>query len=207
MAQNYKVFIEGNCLCFDSVFDRNLNSIETAHFESLTKLKSVENIYSLSKNCNIISPYPKREFKEFKKHFDFIRAAGGIVEYEQKFLFIKRLGKWDLPKGKIEKQEHPKNAAIREIREECNLEGHEIVKKIGKTYHTYALGDRQLLKKTFWYLMRVEDLSLDKLKPQLEEGITEIRWFSIEEFSTVRENTFDAIHEVLDLFLKNYHGE
>src|SRR6476661_1663707 len=44
--------------------------------------------------------------KDFFKHFTFIEAAGGIVQNDRKdLLFIFRRGKWDLPKGKMEKGE------------------------------------------------------------------------------------------------------
>jgi 8-oxo-dGTP pyrophosphatase MutT (NUDIX family) len=34
---------------------------------------------------------------------------------------ILRLGKWDLPKGKMEKNEEPMICAIREVEEECGI--------------------------------------------------------------------------------------
>ncbi len=162
----------------------------------------VENIFNISKNIQIYTAHPKREFNRFKKHFFIIKAAGGIVEYQNKYLFIKRLGKWDLPKGKIETDEKPRHAAIREIQEECNISGHAIEKKLCNTYHTYTLDDQQILKKTFWYHLSVQALDLETLQPQTDEGITDLRWFSIAEFDEVRANTFDSIQVVLDTFLK-----
>jgi 8-oxo-dGTP pyrophosphatase MutT (NUDIX family) len=48
-----------------------------------------------------------------------IKAAGGIVqEPSGKILMIKRLGLWDLPKGKAEKGESDAETAVREIMEE-----------------------------------------------------------------------------------------
>ena len=58
-------------------------------------------------------------FSVFAKNFTVIEASGGIVQNSSKeLLFIERLGKWDLPKGKIEKNETPAEAAIREVEEE-----------------------------------------------------------------------------------------
>ncbi len=49
----------------------------------------------------------------FFKNFKVIEAAGGIVQNEKKdILFIYRLGKWDLPKGKIEKGEKEEACAV-----------------------------------------------------------------------------------------------
>src|SRR5438552_3294293 len=62
--------------------------------------------------------------KEFFKHFTLIAAAGGVVQNEQQdLLFIFRLQKWDLPKGKIEPKETPEMAAVREVEEETGITG------------------------------------------------------------------------------------
>ena len=60
--------------------------------------------------------------KDFFKQFDLIEAAGGIVQNDQnQMLFIYRLHKWDLPKGKVEKGENFEQAAIREVEEETGV--------------------------------------------------------------------------------------
>ena len=60
--------------------------------------------------------------KEFKKKLSTIVAAGGIViNKENQILFIFRKGKWDLPKGKIEKNEKIDEGAIREVTEETGI--------------------------------------------------------------------------------------
>ena len=202
MARNYKVFIDGKSLTFQSKKSACWDKHEATHFESFTQFKSVENIFQPSSNCEIYCDNPKREFQKFKRHFQFLKAAGGIVEHNEQFLFIKRLGKWDLPKGKIEPNEKSKQAAIREIEEECNIFGLEVVHKICNTYHTYFMFDKHFLKKSIWYYLQSESQDLSSLKPQLEEGITEIRWFSKEDFDEVRGNTFDSIQVVLDEFIK-----
>ena len=58
---------------------------------------------------------------QFKDH-NFIEAAGGLVQSNQKFLFIKRQDVWDIPKGKLEKNEEVEAGALREIEEECGVE-------------------------------------------------------------------------------------
>lgn len=51
--------------------------------------------------------------KHFFRHFDLIEAAGGIIQNEKKeLLFIYRLDKWDLPKGKLEKNEGIEDCAV-----------------------------------------------------------------------------------------------
>ena len=48
----------------------------------------------------------------FRSRFVEIPAAGGLVQNKDKLLlFIRRLGVWDLPKGKLNKAEKPKKGA------------------------------------------------------------------------------------------------
>jgi hypothetical protein len=43
-------------------------------------------------------------WRQFASQFALIRAAGGVVSNDRdEVLFIYRLEKWDLPKGKVEK--------------------------------------------------------------------------------------------------------
>ena len=93
---------------------------------------------------------------------------------EGKFLFIFRNGKWDLPKGKAEYDETPEMTALREVEEECGLKNLKIEKVLTKTFHTYKEKGKLILKKTHWYLMTIDEDQ--KLIPQTEEGITEVKW-------------------------------
>jgi len=126
-----------------------------------------------------------------------IKAAGGLVKNERgEYLFIYRSDKWDLPKGKIEKGEGIKEAAVREVEEECGIKVKRLGKKIGKTYHAYIYKGEVVLKKSYWYKMKCE--GQDKLKPQKEEGITDARWFTHDKFGTITKNTFPSITEVME---------
>ena len=72
----------------------------------------------------------KKAFKQkIISLYSLIEASGGVVlNEENKLLWIYRLGKWDLPKGKLEKNESFKVAAIREVEERglmrCYIEKH-----------------------------------------------------------------------------------
>ena len=47
-------------------------------------------------------------FADLKTLYKYIEAAGGFIKNENdEYLFIFRRGKWDLPKGKLEKGETP----------------------------------------------------------------------------------------------------
>src|SRR5438552_3388516 len=64
----------------------------------------------------------KAYLKKIMQSLPLIEAAGGIVKNtDGAYLFIYRLDKWDLPKGKIEKGEKTKEAAVREVEEECGI--------------------------------------------------------------------------------------
>ncbi len=138
----------------------------------------------------------KAYLKHIIKNITLVQAAGGLVKNEYKqYLFIFRQGRWDIPKGKIEKGEGVKEAAVREVQEECGILISELGKKINKTYHSYISRGEVVLKKTHWFKMRTEDKS--KLKPQKDEGITDARWLNKSEMGIIVENTFPSIMEVL----------
>jgi ADP-ribose pyrophosphatase YjhB (NUDIX family) len=128
----------------------------------------------------------------FKSMFKVIEAAGGLVKNSKgEYLFIFRNGKWDLPKGKIEKNESIEKAAVREVEEECGIKGLSVLKQLETTYHTYPLNDLFVLKPTYWFEMNCSDNS--ELVPQLDEGITEARWISVKDLGIVKENTYGSI--------------
>lgn len=136
---------------------------------------------------------------DFFQNFKFIEASGGVVQYGNLFLFIKRNGCWDIPKGKIEKNETPESAAIREIQEECGIKGEmRIRKKLTSTYHTYEFKNKSILKKTHWFML--DYMGEMNTKPQLEEGITEIIWIGKDEFHKIKSNTYSSILDVLECF-------
>lgn len=135
-------------------------------------------------------------FKAFCSLFTVLEAAGGVVLNEKnELLAIKRLGVWDLPKGKMEQGEVPEECAVREVEEECGIEGLELKEKLTNSYHTYELKGEQILKKTHWYLMNSDYKG--ELKPQIEEDITEVLWMKKEQIKVLKENTYASILDVL----------
>lgn len=125
-----------------------------------------------------------------------IKAAGGLVSNEEnKYLFIFRNGKWDLPKGKLDKGENSRVAAIREVQEECGISVDSSGDKICNTYHIYEMNGARVLKKTSWYRMRADHQ--ENLIPQAEEGITDARWLAAGDFMLVRQNTYPLIRDLI----------
>lgn len=125
-----------------------------------------------------------------------IKAAGGLVSNEEnKYLFIFRKGKWDLPKGKLDKGETLRVAAVREVQEECGITIDSSGDKICNTYHIYEVEGQPVMKKTTWYWMRAD--KQPELVPQLEEDITDARWLAAGDFMLVRQNTYPLIRDVI----------
>jgi ADP-ribose pyrophosphatase YjhB (NUDIX family) len=137
--------------------------------------------------------------KAFFKHFQLIEAAGGIVQNDKKeILFIYRLDKWDLPKGKVEKGEDFEQCAIREVKEETGVTGLTLKNKTGETYHTYNAFGKHYLKISHWYYMTC--LKTQTLVPQTEENITAIRWVKTKNMEEPLANTYASIKDILDKF-------
>lgn len=130
-----------------------------------------------------------------KSHFGVIVAGGGVVYNKQKqVLLMKRLGKWDLPKGKADKGEKFRQTAAREVTEECNIEV-AVRKKVCTTWHTYRLHGKRMLKCTKWYKM--DCLNDKNMTPQVEESIEELRWMNKNEIAEAMENSYESIRFVL----------
>jgi len=105
-------------------------------------------------------------------------AAGGVVKCSDTglILLIKRNGVWDLPKGKLENGETIPECAVREVEEETGLENLRVTAALCNTYHEYKQNNRLIGKTTYWYLMEEKGVSKQALKPQTEEGITNLAW-------------------------------
>jgi 8-oxo-dGTP pyrophosphatase MutT (NUDIX family) len=152
------------------------------------QLKKIESLYIFHTDVE--------ELREsFKECFISINAAGGLVKNTNgDYLLIFRRGKWDLPKGKLEKGESFEKAALREVKEECGIKRLEIIKPLISTYHTYSYKNGIALKRTSWFEMLYSGEKTPV--PQTEEDIEEIRWVPGEKLSEYLSNSFPAIFDV-----------
>ncbi len=131
-----------------------------------------------------------------KEIYQFMKAAGGVVKNnEGKYLFIKRFGIWDLPKGKIEKGETPESAALREVEEETGINRLKIIRPLNDSWHIYPWKDNYTLKQTYWFLME-SDFN-GTLIPQTQEDITEAVWLTPEEAKEAIGSSYRSLRENL----------
>lgn len=143
-----------------------------------------------------LHPDLKELQKAFWKKFTVIQAAGGLVMNEQnEILMIFRRGKWDLPKGKLDRGEKLEECAVREVQEETGLQKIQLQSPLLITYHTYHEGTKFILKESHWYTMLAT--GSETLVPQTEEDIHEITWAKQDEISKYLQNTFPSIKDVL----------
>jgi 8-oxo-dGTP pyrophosphatase MutT (NUDIX family) len=138
--------------------------------------------------------------KAFFKKFNIIQAAGGLVNNQKnEILLIFRRGKWDLPKGKLDKGEKLEDCAIREVEEETGLKNIDLAGPLMITYHTYHEGSRFILKESHWYKMKVS--GDQQLVPQTEEDIHEIKWVQHKDLKPYLKNTYPSVTDVLETCL------
>ncbi|BDD03319.1 NUDIX hydrolase [Aureibacter tunicatorum] len=208
-------FLVGNKIIhqdFDSILknfqtDQDLTSlagvvlIEHVSFENEDQFIKVLMNKDLSELSKLHVIVDEIQFNRIVAGLAIVEAAGGLVENSNKeLLMIKRLGKWDLPKGKIEKGEGKEEGALREVEEECSVEV-ESEGYFDTTWHTYF--DRKgkaCLKPTYWYEMSC--LNDKKMAPQLIEDIEEVKWVSSAELEDKMQDTYASLRELLKKYIE-----
>jgi 8-oxo-dGTP pyrophosphatase MutT (NUDIX family) len=199
----HKVFINNHPLVFQDIYK------ETPRPNGLQILSDSE--FSLNdvigkfdnpdfKGLIYLSTSPDEAWTQFTSKYILSEAAGGVVRNDDKeILVIYRKKFWDLPKGKLDYNESPENAAVREVKEECGLKEVILDNFLTKTFHTYTEKNKFILKKTHWYTMTAPGEQL--LVPQAEEDIEKAKWMDrikIEE--KVFSKTYLSIKEVLEKY-------
>ena len=155
------------------------------------------------KKINLFHSRKSDLLKIFKSKIKVIFASGGIVENSKKqILFIHRKGKWDLPKGKAEKNETIRETALREVMEETGIKRLRIRKFYTNTFHLVRNNGLYFLKEISWFLMYSDYEG--KLIPQGEEGIKSVKWKNLKQVKKIKEKTFQNIKIILDEYLKSY---
>lgn len=198
----YKVFINDHliqCADLKENLQQDINQIRLYNPEMEEVLVFIRFFLEESLQAYALSLHGwnnEQLFQGLKDKLTYLIAAGGVVTFEDKFLLIHRLNKWDLPKGKMEEGEDPQGCALREVEEECNISELEIHAPLPSTFHIYK--DRKgniILKETFWFSMQTTHEG--KPSPQTEEGIEAVKWMRKEEIKSVIPNTYASLKPLL----------
>ena len=194
----YKVFFNESQLTISNQSNPEAKNIlfhhETQFDEAFHLLSS-----NSSKFVNIFSDDIDAVWASFLNYFKHIKAAGGIVRNPQDdILFIFRLGKWDLPKGKMEEGESKEESAIREIEEECSITNLQLKRFLMPTFHIYYLRE-YVIKETYWFEVFYDGVELPL--PQTEEGIETVEWKKESEIPQLLENSYPNIKLLMDNYL------
>ncbi len=202
----YKIFSDDNTIFLTDNYTTNIAQYNGLFYKYTTKeeFKAFWDSFHFSKglqNLFIIHKDVEKLKEDFFLLFAPIYAAGGIVENNtNQYLFIKKRGKWDLPKGKIDEGEDIYETALREIEEECNISELIIEYELTPTFHIYYQNNTPMLKKTYWYKIRYEGNSHPV--PETAEDITHTQWFSKTELQEIYNNMYPSIQGVLNEVLE-----
>ena len=188
----YQVFYKKKIILLTDVFK------EGKDFKSFpikdVKLKKVIKLLN-KKNTNSVHLFHKNKDKLLKYFFKLIPtviAAGGkITNSKSETLFIYRNDKWDLPKGKAEKNEQLPQTALREVKEETGIKEVSINKPLEITYHIFRRNNEYRLKVTYWFDMFSDYEGI--FFPQLDEGITDVKWVKKVDLEEVKINSYPNI--------------
>ncbi len=161
----------------------------------LMEVKKLKKLLSLT----LLAVQKKQLILHLKDQFKIVKAGGGLVVKDGKLLLIYRLGMWDLPKGKLKRDEPVTQGALREVEEECNIKV-SVVTKLPATWHSYAYKGTKILKKTSWFLMACHDDS--QMRPQVEEDIQEVRWCTAEQALKLLPDSYASVAFVIRHYLE-----
>ena len=189
----YKVFVNDKPLFLTNQVEKETDFqiflLESVDIEQLI----VKMFNNKVKKAFLYHPDEKEILKKLKEKISVAKAGGGLV-YNKKgeVLFIFRNGKWDLPKGGIEKgDEDIEQTALREVEEETGVSGLKITQKLQKTYHVFKRNGTYKLKITHWYEMHTNYKGT--LLPQENEGIEKVAWLKPDEIKEALKNSYENI--------------
>ena len=188
----YKVFVNDKPLFLTNEIsketDFQLFLLESIDIEQLI-IKMFQNKIQ---KASLYYPDEKVILKKLKEKIPVCKAGGGLVFNKNgDVLFILRNGKWDLPKGGIEREEEIADTAMREVTEETGVDKLEITRKLQKTYHIFKRNGKYKLKITHWFEMQTNFEGTPF--PQANEGIEKAVWLNPEQIKEALKNSYENI--------------
>ena len=194
MDQKYKFFIKAKAVTVvENPQSIRLSTDRESFLIQALQRGDIEEDETLEvRNANVF-------YKHLLRGMEHIVAGGGyVLNPGGKLLMIYRKGMWDLPKGKQDTGEDIRDTAMREVMEECGIQGLVIASAPFSTFHIYQESDHWVLKESVWFRMFTSD---DRaLEPQLEEGITKASWVELPVDSSLMEACYPSIREVINHF-------
>ncbi len=188
----YKVFVNDKPLFLTNEISKETN-FQLFLLESVDIVQLIVKIFQNKvQKAYLYHPDEREIMKTLKSKIPVNKAGGGLV-YNKKgqVLFIFRGGKWDLPKGGIEKGEEIETTAMREVTEETGVDQLRIIRKLQKTYHVFKRNGIYKLKITHWFEMQSEFEGIPV--GQIEEGIEKAIWVDPSKIFEILENSYENI--------------
>ena len=124
------------------------------------------------------------------------KSCGAIVlnKNNEILLVHHNAGHWDLPKGHVEEGETEEQTAIREVKEETNID---IIVNKNYRYVTNYSPKEGVMKEVVYFLAKNID---NNQKPQLSE-VNEVKWFKFND--AIKMITFDNSKIILKQLKKD----
>lgn len=193
----YEVFNNDSLIILNEIEISKYSNIKSFEVRNLQELKEYVIPFleeNKSEDVMFFGYNLQKMFLDFCSLFYYLEAAGGIVHNtEGEILCIKRLGYCDFPKGKIEKNESPENAAVREVEEETAVNELLIIKELKPSFHIYKFKGKLILKKTYWYEMKTNFAGI--LIPQTDEDIISAEWHKKNNISILLNDSYRSLRE------------
>ena len=123
------------------------------------------------------------------------KSCGCIIVKDGKVLLIEQVsGHWGFPKGHVEHDEEEEQTALREVKEETNLD---VKIDSNKRYVEKYITDKGIDKEVVLFV--AEPIN-EEIKMQ-EEEVSKIKWMSFEE--AINQITFEETKQILKQVLRD----
>jgi len=133
-----------------------------------------------------------------------VEAAGGLtLDLNDRILFIFKNGRWDLPKGLIERENSAAKTALAEASEETGLPSSDlrVLTELIPTVHVSKFAKTKSLKHTRWFLLRYSGRT-SEFQPQHTEGIEHCDWIPLWDLERPMGNCPARIQYLVSFWLK-----